>query len=242
VEVPEVLGEESSSFVDNIDIEYFDGGGFSIVGVIVAPYCNIIMVIMSVVFIVGGILLTVIHSIDKQQVSTENNLLLGIEERKFAGPLIITIGAIMLNIGVFLSIVSCRAHSKRIPNPTKYDPMGSTITEESFFSILPSEPSSGGLPHPFYIHQHSLDEKATHEILEKRTDVGVQVEPVGSGKPESLLELDPAQANILEPAKANMLEPAKANMPLTSYKVLQAALQRFETQVITCIDQSSFQR
>ena len=88
--------------------------------------------------------------------------------------------------------------------------------------------------------------------MEKVTDVGVQAEPVGSGKPESLLELDPAQANMLDPAQANMLDPAQANMldpakanmldpaqanmldpaqanmPLTSYQMLQTALQRFE--------------
>ena len=127
MEVPEVLGEESSSFVDNLDIEHFDGGGFSIVGVIVGPYCNIVMVIMSVVFIVGGILLTVIHSIDKQQVSTENNLLLGIEERKFAGPLIITIGAIMLNIGIFLQLF-----------PSELNPRGSQILQ----SMIQWDPQS----------------------------------------------------------------------------------------------------
>ena len=220
VEVPEVVGEESNSFVDNLNVEHFDGGGFSIGGVIVAPYCNIIMIIMSIIFMVGGVLLTVIAYLDKPQpmkVKTENNLLFGVEERKLAGPLIISIGALMLHIGIFLSVISCRANSKKSQQTTKYDGMGSTFTEESFFSILPSEPHPPRLAHPSYIPQHSLDEKESSKTQDQETDVAVQVESVGSSRPPPpLLELDPSADNI----------------SLNSNKLLHQILKRFYIKLI----------
>ena len=47
-------------------------------------------------------------------------------------------------------------------------------------------------------------------------------------EPSQANKLDPAQADMLETAQADMLDPAQANMPLTSYQVLQTALQMFE--------------
>ena len=190
MEVPEVLGEDPDDFLDNLNIEHFEGGGFSISGVIVAPYCNVIIILMSTVFMVGGILLTVIAFTDNPQVKKENNLLFGIEERKFAGPLIITIGAIMFNIGIFLSYITATASSQQSTNPPKFDPMGSTITEESFFSILPPDPDPSKSPHPFYIQQHSLNENENPKILDPKVDASVQVQDVGSAKaPETPLQL-----------------------------------------------------
>ena len=191
MELPDECESGNGGFDENLGIEHFDGGGFSIGGVIVAPYCNILVILMSVVFLIGGILLTIIAFMDGAQVRVDSNLVFGVEERKFAGPLLILIGTILFNLGIFLSFISCKAAAKKNLNPNiiNYDTMGSTVTEESFFSILPSDSNTPRLIHPCYIPQHSLDEGAAPDLI---ADVAVKVEELGAIKStEEALQIQP---------------------------------------------------
>lgn len=90
--------EKTPSLADRLEVEYFEGGGFSVGGLVVAPGCHIILTIMAVVFILGGSLLTFLCQQEKV-VGPQGE---GVLEREVAGPLIVGIGILMLVLGVVL--------------------------------------------------------------------------------------------------------------------------------------------
>ena len=49
---------EQDSLTDRLAVEYFEGGGFSVQGVVVAPGCHVILSLMAALFLSGGLLLS----------------------------------------------------------------------------------------------------------------------------------------------------------------------------------------
>ena len=90
--------EKPPSLADRLEVEYFEGGGFSVGGLVVAPGCHIILTIMAMVFILGGSLLTFLCQQEEVVGPQEGGLL----EREAAGPLVVAIGLLMLLLGVLL--------------------------------------------------------------------------------------------------------------------------------------------
>ena len=51
---------EQDSLTDRLAVEYFEGGGFSVQGVVVAPGCHVILSLMAALFLSGGLLLSLL--------------------------------------------------------------------------------------------------------------------------------------------------------------------------------------
>lgn len=104
--------EQPPTLVERLNVEYFEGGGLSIAGVVVAPGCHVILCLMALVFLLGGGLLTVLTSLGPAPPAQPSPW--AWDERAVAGPLMVGIGLLMLCLGsVLCHLAAVRRRGKR---------------------------------------------------------------------------------------------------------------------------------
>lgn len=175
------------TLADRLQVEYFEGGGFSISGLTVAPGCHRILTIMALVFLGGGALLTALSlqdSRDPQQIQREY-------ERQVAGPLVVCIGLLMLAIGIFLSAVNSSrrsAYGSSLP----LEPHTGEAGEQGFFSISsrPTTPMANDGQTGRLAKTIGQMDSAHHPSGQTQMDSAApNVETVGAGNQPSFLSV-----------------------------------------------------
>ena len=122
---------EQESLTDRLAVEYFEGGGFSVHGVVVAPGCHVILSLMAALFLSGGLLLSLLTlqgpapgGLEETQVGT-TVLHLACTLWQVAGPLIVLIGVLMLALATGL----CHLASSRPAAEEKERESRSQVTQ-----------------------------------------------------------------------------------------------------------------
>ena len=161
--------------LDQFSIERV-GGGLSILGFFVATPCYIFLIIMGLVFLLGGSLLSVIAFVPRKETDWTYDLHKSIQSRVL-GPLLICIGVLASVVGAALILIN-----KKLRNGEKLvrkSKLYTSFSNNSSFSGMPSQAQS-----------HSPDQSLSSLTLESMTGGGKNYEREESfTKEESLADI-----------------------------------------------------
>ena len=159
------------SLIDQFAIEGVEGGGLSISGVFVTTSCYVFLIIMGIVFILGGSLLSVIAFVPQHKKEWTYELHKS-NKTSVIGPLVIFFGVVLATVGGILAFINkkLRIGKRLIPRSSPYEPFSNTTS----FSNMEGQIQHQSPERCFSIQQSSLTlESLNAETLEQESVLSV---------------------------------------------------------------------